>query len=194
MKINIGCGWRNFGKDWIHIDGGDYDHLDYKDVTKLEYEDNSVDLVYASHLLEYFDRDEVRYILKEWIRVLKPGGILRLAVPNFEAIAQLYVLSTRKKSHKTDEKFKGMQTYNLENFLGPLYGKMSMGDETIYHKTVYDYNSLKYLVGQFGMKDYKWYDWEQTEHSDFDDHSQAYIPHMDKENGILISLNVECTK
>ena len=44
------------------------------------------------------------------------------------------------------------------------------------------------------MKDYKWYDWEQTEHSKFDDHSQAYIPHMDKENGTLISLNVECIK
>ena len=38
-KINMGCGWRNFGDDWIHIDGGDYDHLDYKDICKLEFED-----------------------------------------------------------------------------------------------------------------------------------------------------------
>jgi hypothetical protein len=38
------------------------------------------------------------------------------------------------------------------------------------------------------------YDWRKTEHSKFDDHSQAYIPHMDKDHGTLISLNVECTK
>ena len=36
--------------------------------------------------------------------------------------------------------------------------------------------------------------WRETEHSQFDDHSQAYVPHMDKENGVLISLNVECNK
>ena len=32
IKINLGCGWRDFGKDWIHIDGGDYSHLDFKDI------------------------------------------------------------------------------------------------------------------------------------------------------------------
>ena len=32
MRFNIGCGWRDFGKDWIHIDGGDYDHLDSDDI------------------------------------------------------------------------------------------------------------------------------------------------------------------
>tara|TARA_Y100000034_G_C6746731_1_gene331681 strand:- start:191 stop:730 length:540 start_codon:yes stop_codon:yes gene_type:complete len=178
IKINIGCGWRNFGKDWIHIDGGDYPHLDSKGVTELDYNNNSVDLIYASHLLEYFDRDEAMDILKEWIRVLKPNGILRLAVPNFEAMVHLYT-----EKH-----------IPLEKFLGPLYGKMPMGSETIYHKTTYDYYSLKSVVEELGMRDYKWYDWEQTEHSKFDDHSQAYIPHMDKENGTLISLNVECTK
>jgi hypothetical protein len=38
------------------------------------------------------------------------------------------------------------------------------------------------------------FDWRETEHSDFDDHSQAYIPHMDKTNGTLISLNIETLK
>ena len=45
-----------------------------------------------------------------------------------------------------------------------------------------------------GFKDVRRYDWRQTEHKDYDDFSQAYIPHMDKENGLLISLNVEATK
>ena len=81
VKINMGCGWRNFGSEWTHIDGGNYDHLDSHSITHLNYEDNTVDLIYASHVLEYFDREEVSEVLEEWYRVLKPGGILRLAVP-----------------------------------------------------------------------------------------------------------------
>jgi hypothetical protein len=45
-----------------------------------------------------------------------------------------------------------------------------------------------------GFTDVRRYDWRETEHAHIDDYSQAYIPHMDKENGILISLNVECAK
>ena len=178
VKINMGCGWRNFGSDWIHIDGGDYDHLDYKDITKLEFEDNTVDLIYASHVIEYFDREEIVEVLEEWMRILKPEGILRLAVPNFKAMVNIYLNSS----------------YPLDKFLGPLYGKMNMGESKIYHKTTYDFNSLKSLLENLGMKNVKMYDWKQTEHSKHDDHSQAYIPHMDKEKGILISLNVEAIK
>ena len=179
MKINMGCGWRNFGPEWIHIDGGDYDHLDYSSLTNLnQFKDNTVDLIYASHVIEYFDRQEVEELLKEWQRVLKPSGILRLAVPNFEIMSKLYCENK----------------ISLSDILGPLYGRMDMGNQKIYHKTTYDYFSLKHLLTNLNFNDIKLYDWKQTEHSQFDDHSQAYIPHMDKENGVLISLNVECTK
>jgi len=111
---------------------------------------------------------------------LKSDGVLRIAVPNFSVIVSLYI--------------KGYEPYELEDFLGPLYGKMRMGKDTIYHKTVYDFNSLKKTLENVGFKDVSHYDWRETEHSEFDDHSQAYLPHMDKENGTLISLNVECVK
>ena len=88
IKINLGCGWRNFGPDWIHIDGGDYDHLDHKNIIDFPYE--NVDLIYASHVLEYFDREEVIPILKTWKSKLKPGGILRLAVPDFNSLYAIY--------------------------------------------------------------------------------------------------------
>lgn len=178
IKLNLGCGWRNFGEDWIHIDGGDYSHLDSHDIMSLPYEDGSVDLIYASHVVEYFDREDVENLLSEWVRCLKVGGVLRIAVPDFYSMARLYVINDMP----------------IETFLGPLYGKMSMGDETIYHKTVYDAKSLKELLASVGMRNISLYDWRDTEHSDFDDHSQAYIPHMDKDNGTLISLNVEAVK
>jgi predicted SAM-dependent methyltransferase len=179
IKINMGCGWRNFGTDWIHIDSGDYEHLDYSSITNLEqFKDNSVDLIYASHVIEYFDREEVKNVLLEWQRVLVTSGVLRLSVPDFRQIAHLYL----------------NKTYDLHKFLGPLYGKMTMGKETIYHKTVYDLHSLSSLLYDLNFKNIHLYDWRRTDHANFDDHSQAYLPHMDKENGKLLSLNLECIK
>jgi predicted SAM-dependent methyltransferase len=179
IKLHLGCGPRNFGDDWVHIDGGDYDHLDSYDIINLPVDDNSVDLIYASHVLEYFDREEAGDILGKWFKALKAGGVLRLAVPDFHAMVRLYF----------------EQNLPLETFLGPLYGKMKMGGETIYHKTTYDQESLvKLLEEKVGFSETSLYNWDKTCHGDKDDHSQAYIPHMDKENGALISLNVECKK
>ena len=85
MKLHLGCGKRNFGEDWVHIDGGNHEHLHSRDITTLPFKDGTVELVYASHVLEYFDREEAVSILKEWKRVLVPEGTLRIAVPDFEA-------------------------------------------------------------------------------------------------------------
>ena len=178
IKLHLGCGRRNFGDDWVHIDGDIQEHLDYYDITKLSFDNGIVGLIYASHVLEYFDREEAFFVLKEWHRVLKAGATLRIAVPDFESMTSLY--------HD--------KAYSLESFLGPLYGKMIMGNKTIYHKTTYDFDSLSSLLSGCNFHNIKKYDWKNTEHADFDDHSQAYLPHMDKKNGTLISLNVECTK
>lgn len=197
IKLHLGCGWRNFGDDWINIDGGDYPHVRHHDVTKLPYGDNEVDLIYNSHMFEYFDREQGFEVLKEWYRVLKVGGILRIAVPDFEPMARLYA----------EGKFP------LSSFLGPLYGKMKMGAKgpaeasapTIYHKTVYDFRDLKDMLGKVGFSDVKRYDWKMTPpHDKFDDHSQCYLPSadfvptkqmpFDKDTGYLISLNLEAIK
>ena len=175
IKINMGCGKRNFGKDWIHIDSGNYSHLDHDNIFNFPFE--NIDLIYASHLIEYFDLDEVKELLNYWLLKLKKGGILRLAVPNFRAIAELYLSGIA-----------------LEKFIGPLYGKMQMGNEIIYHKNTYDYESLYSLLSEIGFSEIRYWDHREVDHGIFDDHSQAYIPHMDKDNGTLISLNVECKK
>ncbi len=183
LKLHLGCGKR-YLKGYIHLDLSDYPHIDYKHDAKTlpMFKNNSVSLIYASHTLEYFDRIEAAQVLNEWFRVLKAGGILRLAVPNIEALIEIYL------------------TYkDLGLILGPLYGKMqSPGMETaIYHKTVYDYNSLSGLLKTAGFKDIRKWDWRTiftNELKDFDDYSQAYIPHMQKDSGILISLNMEGEK
>jgi predicted SAM-dependent methyltransferase len=177
MKLNIGCGKRNFGKEWIHIDGSNYGHIHSHDIMDLPFESNSVDLIYSSHTLEYFDRDEVVEVLRKWRSVLKPNGILRLAVPNFEMYSKLYS--------------EGRIT--LEHCIGPLYGKWEMtGTQTVYHRTAYDFVSLKRILEEAGFENVRLWDWRAVEHGKHDDYSQSYIPHMDRNKGQLMSLNVEC--
>ena len=178
IKLHLGCGKKDFGPEWTHIDGGDFSHLHSHDITNLPFEDSTVSLIYASHVFEYFDREEGEELLRKWHTKLKPGGVIRLAVPDFQQMARLYA-------------FENMP---LSKFLGPLYGKMPMGDKVIYHKTVYDFVSLQILLRTCSFREICKYDWQGTEHAQFDDHSQAYIPHMDKENGTLISLNVQAVK
>lgn len=185
IKLHLGCG-KKFIPGFVHVDSDNYPHIDYRhDIARLPmFKDNSVDLIYSSHALEYFDREEAKEVLKEWKRVLKPGGILRLAVPDFEAIVKVYLKYNKDLEHR--------------GILGPLYGrweiKTKKGRKFIYHKTVYDFKSLQKLLKSIGFKNVHRYDWRKTIHKDYDDFSQAYIPHLDKKHGLLISLNVEAKK
>ncbi len=57
-----------------------------------------------------------------------------------------------------------------------------------------DFESLKKVLKSAGFKNIKLWDWKNVDHCINDDYSQSYIPHMDKENGVLMSLNIECQK
>ena len=59
---------------------------------------------------------------------------------------------------------------------------------------VFDFTYLSELLTRVGFKNIRKYNWKDTNHKDYDDFSQAYIPHMDKEHGVLMSLNVEADK
>ena len=174
----MGCGKRNHGKDWYHVDAHPYPHVDSSDIMLSGFEEDAVDLIYASHFLEYLSPRDAEVVLCGWECVLKPGGKIRLAVPNFYAMMELYIEGP----------------YRLSDFLGPIYGQMESDGKTIFHKTGYDFDTLLQLLESVGFVDVRWYNWRDTEHSQFDDCSQAYLPHMDKNNGTLISLNVEATK
>ena len=181
-KVHLGC-WHRYIPGFVHVDICNFPHIDYQStVDRLPFfEDESIDLIYASHVLSYFDREEAFAVLNEWKRVLKQGGTLRLAVPNFSSLIK--VISV---------------TGDINNILGPLYGKMSIqtssGLQTLYHKTAYDEKQLVALLLNVGFCDIKPWDWRDTEHAAVDDHSQAYHPHMEKETGLLVSLNIQAQK
>ena len=115
----------------------------------------------------------------------------RISKPVFPALARQ--IRSPRRGTASRMVYSGKK-YPLDNFVGPLYGRMKMKEQLIYHKTVYDFISLKRLLSDIEFKKIHQFDWRETEHSIYDDHSQAYLPHMDKDSGVLISLNVECIK
>lgn len=178
IKLHVGCGKRNI-PGWTHVDTQPHPHVDI--VTQAHHlhtvEDNSCSILYASHILEYYDwREAQLLVLPEWYRVLMPGGILRLAVPDFERICKLYLAGL-----------------SLEFFIGPIFGRIPSNQGYLYHKAAYDEERLTSLLQEAGFTDIRRYDWKTTEHAHIDDCSKGYIPHMD-DRGILLSLNMECIK
>ena len=68
--------------------------IEYGDATKgLPVQDESLDVLYSSHMLEHLDRNEADKFLKEAFRVLRPGGIVRIAVPDIKKKVEQYIES-----------------------------------------------------------------------------------------------------
>jgi predicted SAM-dependent methyltransferase len=176
MKLHLGCGQR-FIPGFVHIDAVDFPHVDHvAAIDNLGFVANdSVDLIYNCHVLEHFKRRDTGRVLAEWQRVLKPGGVLRTSVPDFAALAEIYD-----------------RTKDLSLVVGPLFG----GQNYLYniHYNVFDFPTLKTALEATGFVQVRRYDWRTTEHAGIDDYSQAYVPHMDKEHGTQISLNIEAVK
>jgi predicted SAM-dependent methyltransferase len=176
MKLHLGCGSKHI-PGWYHIDVVDLPHIDLQhEVNSLPMlQDRSVETIYACHVLEHFMRREAKQVLAEWFRVLRPGGILRLAVPDFSALVDEYV-----------------ENRQLGTVIGPLLGRQ----DGLYnfHHNVYDMATLSTELRAAGFTHIHRYDWRECEHAWLDDFSQAYLPHMDKQHGRLLSLNVEASR
>lgn len=109
----------------------------------LPYADNSVDEVHAIHLIEHFNRLEVDDILREWHRVLKPGGELALECPCLNKIA--YWLTT-KQEMSVDE-------WRRLTLLG-LYGEYWHKEQaSMLHQWCYSKAELYEVVTDIGFTD-----------------------------------------
>jgi predicted SAM-dependent methyltransferase len=176
MKLNLGCYNRKMS-GFVNVDIVEEFEPDIIDDVKLlnKFENESADLIYASHLLEHFYRRETLAVLQRWYDVLKVGGVLRISVPDFEQIVRYYLM-----------------TKDLEQVHGLLHA--AQVNEYDIHFTSFDFNYLSKCLKSVGFKDIRRYNYQDTEHWYIDDHSQAFLPHMDKVNGLQMSLNLEAIK
>jgi SAM-dependent methyltransferase len=178
-KLHIGCG-KNYlppSEGWVNHDLFSVVKADvYADMSALPFERRSFDLVYSSHCLEHCHRHSVVATLAHWYDLLKPGGTIRLAVPNFAAICAHYAI------HE-----------DIKILMGLLYGGQTTAKN--YHTTSFDEHYLRELLTSVGFVNVRWWDWRLTEHAAWDDYASCYLPHMQKDNGgRLMSLNLEADR
>ncbi|HEX5104362.1 MAG TPA: methyltransferase domain-containing protein [Pirellulaceae bacterium] len=92
--VNLGCG-RRIHPAWQNLDltasvPGVIEH----DLRRgLPFADNTCEAVYHSHVLEHLEPEEGRGLIAECFRVLRPGGVLRVVVPDLEGITKQYLAS-----------------------------------------------------------------------------------------------------
>lgn len=90
--VNLGCGvtyddrWTNI--DFVSTGPGVIAH---NLINGIPAADNSHEVIYHSHMLEHFPKDKAQAFLGECWRVLKPGGIIRVVVPDLEQQAMNYL-------------------------------------------------------------------------------------------------------
>jgi predicted SAM-dependent methyltransferase len=108
--LNLGCGDR-FIESWINMDFiSNSPFVRQHDLnTGIPLRDHSVDVVYHSHILEHFTKGKGEQLIKECFRVLKPGGIIRIAVPDLEQLARQYLINLEKVNSDNSE-------MNAENY------------------------------------------------------------------------------
>ena len=85
MRLNLGAGSTEIeGFEPRDVKKGD-------SIFPLQEEDESVEEIRASHVLEHFSHRDVVSVVRHWVSKLSPGGLLRIAVPDFEKIATDYL-------------------------------------------------------------------------------------------------------
>ena len=195
-KYNLGCGthlytdflnigyWRNLEPNGLYKDlNGTINTLMLNyDLTKgVPAKDNSLDLTYHSHMLEHLTYLEGIDFLKECYRTLKPGGTMRLLVPDIELWINAY---TSKKQFFFDEyrKVLDKEIYYTSGsiFMGMLHNHG--------HKCGYDFETIEWLLIKLGFSEIK-----RTLYADSDIKDIQIIEPM-LPLRIMESLCVECIK
>lgn len=127
VKLNLGAGDR-LVPGYLSIDrkfGSEVYPLDYKEVDEIR----------ASHVLEHFSHRETAKVLKNWVDSLKPGGVLKIAVPDFKKVCEAYL--------------RGDQL--------PIEGYVMGGhvDKDDHHGALFDDESLREMMTDAGLTDIK---------------------------------------
>jgi predicted SAM-dependent methyltransferase len=136
LTLEVGCGDKKDYADSIGLDIRRTGKVDVvADARTLPFVDGCFGRVYSSHTLEHFSHREIRLVLSEWVRILKPGGTLEIRCPDLRARALLFAI---RPSWNDVENIYGSQDYP-ENL----------------HKSGYSYGLLKRLLRQLGIEGMK---------------------------------------
>lgn len=147
IKLELGSGIKQGTNGWITLDRFDGCDINWDLVLGIPFPDSSVSIIYSSHLLEHFTFKEIQKLLLECFRVLHPGGIFSIAVPNARLFIDAYL--------RNDEKF----WYNLPLHYFPAYDNTNSLIDLInyiaymdgHHKYMFDEDNLINILKSIGF-------------------------------------------
>ncbi|MCX6147466.1 MAG: glycosyltransferase, partial [Candidatus Kapabacteria bacterium] len=145
LKLNLGCG-KDFKEGFLNFDlYSNNPNVISMDIRNLTLPSNSADYILASDILEHFSHREVDNVLKEWSRVLKPGGTLEIRCPSLKLQLQAYM--------------RGYWNADLASYM-IFGGQTNPGD---YHCVAFDEHSIGLHLSLAGLEvfDYKEFDFPQ---------------------------------
>jgi len=148
IKLNVGCG-TDYKKGWINIDNNSDENiesdkldLDWDLRNPLPFDDGSVDFIFNEHFFEHLTPDEARVTMADLMRVLKPGGVMRIAMPDLESVVDHY-LNVPLDKDPVIEKFK-------IDFVKTRAEWMNMSFRWWGHMWLYDWEELVRRVHEIG--------------------------------------------
>lgn len=168
IKLNLGCQLHYFD-GWVNMDivGDDKDwKVDIvADVSKLPQEDNSVDFIYAGHLVEHFYPDTLTPVIAEWRRVLKPGGKLVIVTPDCGSVFKDYASGKLTIEH------------TWQQIYGRIYHYDSAPER---HHIAFDEAMLRSMCMGYKMGGHESISWSGLDNLDFNAPPEELVPFMDK--------------
>lgn len=176
-NLHLGCGPIHVA-GWCNVDLLDLPSVDIIDnISTLErFPANFADRIYACHVLEHLSHAEVVTTLKRWFEVLRPGGEVRISVPDLERIMRIYM--------KHPEHF---ATKGNSPWIGLIYGgQINRYD---FHKTGFNFVWMAKLLEDAGFQDVAEYPHAPHFIPGVEDGSLGNVPF-----GEYFSLNVRAVK
>ena len=148
MKLNLGCGGKLL-PGFVNVDlAGNWSSVApdvVADVTgPLPFDNDSADEVHAYHVLEHLRRWQADACLVEWVRVLKPGGLLVLEMPCLDKIIDLF-----------NHFITNQQPIEWRLTMWALYGDPNYQSDAMSHRWCYSQSELTEMLESIGMKDVK---------------------------------------
>ena len=161
-KLQLGCG-RNWLEGWLNSDyyprTSDILHLDV--TAPLPFSDGVFDYVFSEHVIEHIPYPNGVFMLSECLRILKPGGVARIATPDLSFLIKLY-----RADDVSAEPRQAIEQEFLEFFLGNEIKDRANNapvDFDVYlinkfvrawgHEFIYDEKTLKYVFSDLGFTD-----------------------------------------